>query len=379
MDISSFECLALGKRAANAYLEAGEPLTASLAKIAEERCFTQLQIQRVLECANHEVNEVLRKQADDKTFCFDVATLDGVLAELQGTEAGIPKIAAADIRIDIKSYIGRDSKEHLFDAMAKEAHLSAPRAEVRVKKLIDAAVKVAENIEAARQDSIAKLAGLKEDIRQGINRLTDIAINHVGNNNDLDDMKKFACSAFPDDGPIWDALFDEVKNRAMAKMATFSPLRMKLAAETLTGASEVKPTMINGRHSLQIELDTLRNKISETDQYAKRVRLLDTMGPAVVKGIREFKDSKDVDDYLLNHVYMARDVTNDKVAFYHALDSGHDKLAAGYDKLFGLKGAGGDDLRSIALMALLNQQAVKRPYDLAAHLSGEKEDRIRAF
>lgn len=82
----------LAKNAADEYLNNGGNLNLAIAKLAKENELTPMQIQRVVESANHEVFARQYKVATDKRFVFDLASLNGVL-DLLGT-SGTDKTAS---------------------------------------------------------------------------------------------------------------------------------------------------------------------------------------------------------------------------------------------------------------------------------------------
>lgn len=375
MEVSSIEYLAMAKQAADDFVSCGTDLSEAIAKVAESRDLSQVQIQRVVELSNHEANDVMRKQADDQTYCFNVATLEGVLEALHEEGSGIPKIAAADIRMSVRDYVGRDSKDALFDAMEKEAYLHPAKAAVRVKRVQDNLVKIAQRIRAYTGETDSRLAGIHNSIREQLESMTKHAMNHLADNNKLSDLKKFACSAFPEDGVIWDAVFDELRNRTIAKLATTSPMVRALKRDTNTPSDEIKPIVINGRHGYMVELDTLKNKISEADRFSKRRNLLNTLGPAVVKSITEIKSSKDVDKHVADTVENYSKNVDDKGTYFKLMDTQYSKMAELMEKAAAMPFPGGGkkplDLRTIALMAFMNSSA-SRPWDVA-HAVGSKK------
>lgn len=358
MDISAFEYMVFAKTAAEAVIAGGSDLSTAIAKVASERELSQVQIQRVIEMANHEVNDTMRKMAEDKTFFFDVATLDAVLGALGESGVDMPKTAAAaDIRMSVKSYVGREDKTPLLDAMAKEAYYDPYKMAVRVKTTQDDLVKIAETVQAMCGNLDAKIAGCQEDIRRQLGDMTDHVVTHLGNHDTLLDLKKFACSAYPDDGKLWDVLFDELRDRTLSKLAQFSPLAISLRKEAEVASDKIDVEVINGQHGYLVELDTLKNKISEEDRYAKRRQLLGTLGPAVVKSIKSIRSSKDVDAHISEDIEEHRKIMDNEGGYFKLLDKDYTKLAAIFEKLSYAGHDKAKDLRGIAMMAILNSRA----------------------
>lgn len=298
MNHSPTAFMAFAGRAADSYLTDGTSLDASIAKIAAEKDLSRLQIQRVVELANHELNERLLKTAGDRTFRFAVASVDGVLGQLvQKTASGPSEI---EIRRAARSFVGVDAEPTVKLADLTE-HPDVARQ--RVVRAAQSAEKIAGWVRTHRTAFAAEQAGLHETLRVGLDKLGQVVKEHVARNGTLVDLHKYACVYDPSARRMWDVVFATVQDQ-IVKEARLTPLGARIANERLPkSAFQPGVTVINGNHKLLIHLDTLRNKISAEDACAKRIRLLDTFGPAVAVAARRLRGSADVDRYLAEELY----------------------------------------------------------------------------
>jgi hypothetical protein len=56
--------------------------------------------------------------------------------------------------------------------------------------------------------------------------------------------------------------------------------------------------VLNGEHTLAVQLDTLKNKISDEDRDARRIKLVDTFGTAIIDQMDVLKTPEDVEKSL---------------------------------------------------------------------------------
>lgn len=319
MNYSSAEFLAMGSMAAQEYISGGVPLDVSIAKIAEQKDLSRIQIQRVVELANHEANDRLMKVAEDKTFKFAVASVDGVLSNLSvGGEQ--TKVSEFSLRRSVKSIIGTDNSPDQLSKLASMVSEAPEIAETRVKHAVQSLEKVANWLVAFKHKELSKQAGLHEDIRRELVSLSQFIKDHAANGGTASELHKFACLYDSSNGRMWDVVFNEAKDH-LVKEAKSSRLGYTLANEKIPASSTIKgTTVINGNHRLVIHLDTLKHKISAEDACAKRIKLLDTFGPAVVKRIQEFKGSADVQKHVVDELRKHAEFINDPAYFYNNIE-----------------------------------------------------------
>jgi len=323
MPDSSLEFMSMASRASSAFLQGGVPLNDAIAKIAGERDLSRVQIQRVVELANHETNEQLMKKAEDKTFRFDVASVDGVLAKLgvspKSDSPEMPKVAGFQVRAAMKSYIDRSGDKEFVTKTASATLDHNSLKQLRVKHAYDNCIKIASYIANERRDIMVKRAGLAVEIREAMQDLTQFAKNNIANGRSIGELHKFACCYDRENGPMWDVVFKSVKNGIVkvAKAAdgrtdaTVAPLAKR---EPDPDHRKVMYEVVTGNQNLAIGLDTLKNKISEEDRLSKRLRLMDTLGPAVVCCVKQLKTSDDVSDHITKDIEKAASVIQSNIS-----------------------------------------------------------------
>jgi hypothetical protein len=326
MTDATIEFLALANRAGAAYLEKGVPLEESIAKLAEDNELSRMQIQRVVELANHHVNEALLQKTADKTYRFPVASVDGVLSKIHPTvkTAGV---TAPEVRTAMGSIVGDLSRRGLLEKLAAKITEAPEEAQRRVKDALNAVEKIAARIETYERVEKAKLGGVHEEIRKSLDELTQYTKDHIFSGGSAYDIFKYAHMAHPEDAKTWEVLFHEVGNR-LQKMAAFetpSPSAHaayhklvdsvvdgwnKLAAERKFGNGLPKVTHVK-THGILTILDTLKNKISEQDKLAKHINLLGDAGPAVVKLRRHFRSTSDVQKFLDKDLHKLAEIVQE--------------------------------------------------------------------
>lgn len=318
MSDSATEFMALASRASDAFVRDGISLNEAIAKIASDKDLNQVQIQRVVALANHETHDRLRKTAEDKTFRFDVASVDGVLGHLHPQD-GHQKVAGLKVRLSMRDYVGLEQPTEAFQKLAEANHEHPTRRAIRVRTACNQLDKIAKWFRTHRSTVLSKQAGLHQEIRDEIGSLTRYALNHVAAGQQFSDLHKLACNYDRENGRLWDVVFNNVRDSLIKTAA--SPMVAALKRDKMSPSDEVPVEVINGNHRLLIGLDTLRNKISDEDKCAKRLRLMDTLGPAVVESIRKLENSTDVQKYISDEIEKTAELASGDVdAFLEAVE-----------------------------------------------------------
>jgi hypothetical protein len=290
------ELYAMAKQAVDSACT-GRPLSDAIAKVASAADLNRIQIQRVVEMVNHEMNERLRKTASDKTFRFDLASVDGVLNAMPHLTE-MPKVAAHDVVSAIRRHVGSEARANV----EKIASVSEDSRRVSTLRARDALAKIAGWHETHLRSYLAKQAALHFEIGQAIDDLVYFASDHVMSGRSLVDLKKYACSYDPASGRMWDVVFDDVQEKVARRLlggknpnrADDEPAPLARRPDPLPRANELQYEVIDGSHKMLVFLDTLKNKISAEDQLAKHVNLMNTFGPAVTTGVRSLSTMDDV-------------------------------------------------------------------------------------
>jgi hypothetical protein len=296
MDIDPIRLLDLAKVASDSFLKDGVPLNAAIAKLADKLELNPLQIQRVAEDANHRVQGALYKSSEDKTFTFSLANPSEIVSLVRSE--GMPKVAFEQVLAASRAESYPPSKDWIDTELA-----SAKDPETGALWARDARFyleKIGQHAKKFREEFLVKRAEAQEVIEKTLAKLGQVAKDHILlNNGKISDLFKFACVHDPSFSEGWRVIFQGIREDLM-KLGT--PLERELIADQLEIPGS-ETLIINGQNPLLIDLDTLKNKISEDDKSALFIRLLDTFGDAVVDRIRELRTVKDVDQEIMEDIW----------------------------------------------------------------------------
>jgi CRISPR/Cas system-associated endoribonuclease Cas2 len=292
MDISPVRLMALAKEISEAYLSGGVPLNDSLTKISEENELSVPQIQRIAEIANHETNLQLLKRSEDRTFTFPLASAQEVTSRVRSND--MPKIAALDIIEALSAPIA--ALEKTAEAPLSPADIYPVTVdECRIRNVNLLLSKIASRIKVYKGDLRSQLMAEQEDIEHTLHKIAALAKEHIIlNNGQLSDFLKFACGYDPDNAGLYQQVFITMKEDLMKLGAPVDRALIDDDLKMPDGTLEI----VNGGHILAIHLDTLKNKISAEDRASRRIKLLDTLGAAIVDQIFALKTQKDYSDYM---------------------------------------------------------------------------------
>jgi hypothetical protein len=286
MDINPIRFADFAKMAAEQYVEKAVPLNDTLAKIAEKNNLSPTQIQRVVELTNLDTNERLFKNAGDKTFTFPLASLAGVQAVLHPDQTNTVKTASLMDMFGMPvSEVRRQKVEEGLAKVASSSVVAEPMGELMEKR--------------AEQNAGDIINELEDATHKAYGVIREAAKNHVLlDGGDLQDLMKYACCAFPKMAKVWLKVFEAVKSD-LTKLG--HPVDKKILAQKVEiPGGEWK--VINGRHGFQVDLDTFRRKISETDRLSHHLNLLDDAPDPVEVGTNSFTDNMDTEQYLMSEV-----------------------------------------------------------------------------
>lgn len=297
MDIDPIRLLDLAKMASDSFLKDGVALNTAIAKLADKMELNPLQIQRVAEDANHRVQGALYKTSEDKTFTFALANPTEIVSIVRGND-GMPKVAFSQIFEASRADVYPPGKDWLDDELSR-----AKDPDEKVRWSRDARFymeKIGQHARKFREEFMVKRAEAQETIERTLSKLAQVAKDHVVlNHGKVSDLLKFACVHDPSFSAGWKVIFQGIREDLMKLGA---PIEKEMIADQLEiPGSEV--LVINGQNPLLIDLDTLKNKISEDDRMSLFIRLLDTFGDAVVNKIRELRTVQDVDQEIMEDIW----------------------------------------------------------------------------
>ena len=293
------------KQAAGDYIGASKDLNESIAKIANDNGLSQVQIQRVVELTNHEVNDHLRKMASEKTFTFPVASVDSVLSKMQG----IPKVAGiAHVKVAeaIQMY-NRGIGEESLDSRIQEIVAGSNKKELLEKQASIEQSLILEKLAAARRKAESEKIGALNKVAEELREFVQTAKQFVyGEQGTLDQLKKYAEAVVPN-WKGWDVVFEvvqselqkvaspyNIKQAAKLKVAGVAPL----AARSGTQGETPKVQVVNGAHKLGYQVKRVHEKITDAAILSDRLRELDNFKDVLTKNVTSFKTSADVERHL---------------------------------------------------------------------------------
>ena len=296
MDINPIQLVSFAKEASDKCVHDGMSLNDAIAKIAETHELNPMQIRRVAELANHDVQGSFYKGAEDKSFTFELADPGKIVQMVQS--GGHAKVAAFDVVM--AALTPPRCREEVVKLAAEIVASDQESKRRQFAEVHDNLEKIGEHIQAFRREMLIQQGSLQGEISESLQKIGEMAKDHIiMNKGQLSDFFKFACQYDAGMSKAWKGVFEHIKDDLMKLGA---PVDKSLISDNLEmpgGELEI----INGGHTLAIELDTLKNKISEEDKMAKNIRLMDTFGEAVVDKMRILRTPEDVDKQILEDTW----------------------------------------------------------------------------
>jgi hypothetical protein len=285
------------KQAAADFLTKGIDLNESIAKIAEKSGLSQVQIQRVVEFANHETNDNLRKTAEDKTFTFPVASLDTVLSKMSKVPdvSGVEVTKVAQL---VRSFSA--SQEAEIEKRASAMLASDSRAqELKVREYRIALEKVAQQLTVVQKQLKAEYAGVCQELHDKLAEFKqDIKDYLILDGGEFSDIHKYAKAVDSGWDNGWDVVFDSIK-KDLIKLG--QPVSGKLLATNFgeahkrSGSAVPEPavTVVNGQTTLAKKVKQLHETITLGDRLQDKLRAMDNFKDTVDVEVKRLKTDAD--------------------------------------------------------------------------------------
>ena len=305
--------LLFAKQAAADFLTKGVDLNDSIAKTAEKNGLSQVQIQRVVEFANHETNDNLRKTASDKTFTFPVASLDTVLSKMHkvpdvsGVE--VTKVAAL-----VRSFSSNQDAEIEKRAAAMMASDTQAH-ELKVREYRIALEKIAQQLTVVQKQLKAEYTGACQELHDKMAEFKqDIKDHLILDGGDFNEIRKYAKQVDSGWDHGWDVVFDTVK-KDLIKLG--QPVSGKLISNNFSeshkrsGSNVPEPavTVVNGQTTLAKKVKQLHETITLADRLQDKLRAMDNFKDTVdveVKRLKTDADYQSVIDDIENKTTAAK-------------------------------------------------------------------------
>lgn len=335
---------ALGKQASDTFIRSGlaASLDEAIAKLASEHGLSPVQIQRVVEITNHDVNDRIRQDATDRTYTFKLASVDGVLGSLNPVAQ-----PTVDIVRTLKAIEGLgkpvDFVDKLPDKIASsKAKLTDEPAELKrltkiaMHKLSSRLALISRQLESER---LGKLARLDSELG---NLFHATKAYVLADKIPLSDLRKYACELYPDRTSLWNLLFSEIQSKLTKLGHPYTGLLAedKALSEDYKGRKPAQlagpaVTVINGMHGLAIQLAPIHVTVPEAEVALGRKREIDNF----FSSVRVVEDSLDTNEQVEKEILKLAEEA-------YALSLDQDRLFSELEKLAGAK------LRALGTMML---------------------------
>jgi len=290
------------KQAASGYISTNQDLNDSIAKIAGREGLSQVQIQRVVELTNHEVNDQLRKTADEKTFTFPLASVDGVLSKLQQTPpvSGVAHVKVAQLIGSFNKGTGEDS----IEKRVQDLKDSSGSSELLYKEASLRKEATIQKIAAARTRVNAKFISTLDKVAEEVRELVQVAKHYlIVENGDLKTLNKYAC-ALTDNWQGWGTIIPRVREELMKLGEPFTSYRMATQMDFNKDRDRVNPIegpkvdVVNGKTTLGKQIKQVHEVITEATRQSDKMRDLDNFKDVLEKHPMKFKNSQEYSNFI---------------------------------------------------------------------------------
>ena len=304
--MNSFETQILANRLAQGYVMDSSDLNEQIAKHAESNDLSRVQIQGLVSAVNHATNDILRKTASDKTYTFDLGSLDSVLEILDGRQsegAPLAKVASAVRDLNPDTGVGAN-------LAAWAANGSVEEQDRRLRTACDTLNKIAATCGAHKKKVSAKKVGELKKLSEDISSLTQTVKEYMINGRyPYEDIKKCAHAVPMDNDKVVDAVFEKVASEleklghpfkgVLASDKELSQETFKRAGGSVPGADV---TVVNGASPIAKEVKAIGARINSTHELERTFNELDSLASTALVAEKSLKDNDQVSDYLCNQL-----------------------------------------------------------------------------
>lgn len=309
----------IAKQAADEFLSKGVNPNDSIAKHASDQNLTPIQIQRVVELTNHEINDQLRKTSSDKTYVFPLGSVSDIMAKLANVpeQPAIPYTKIAEVVQAYNKGSGEADITKTASAMVSNYGHRQEQLEKTAKVLKTAALRkldtISTAIEAERIGTLDKLAG---DLRELVDHSKHYILQNKGS---LDDLLLFAKTAEKNWDAGWDAIF-KVVSEELTKLG--HPFKGPLADKVTlsldykgrrTPVAGPRVVVINGSSPTLKYIKKVKDTVSSADRLADKRREIDNFKTTITTGVTTLNDNEAVRKYVATLHKIASDSFDDIV------------------------------------------------------------------
>lgn len=297
--ISPLAFVEWGHVASKDFLENGISMNASILKLAEVNDLLPTQIQRVCEVANHQTYASLFKTAQDKTFNFEVADSDKIIAALDSNQH--EKVASDYFHAPKKSLVDVNKIFGISEIS------NTPEIEEKVK----IANQVLEKIQSAKEEISSRQVMLRHKIEAETINFYKLAKQMVMTGTPLEEIWTATRKLTHNEDQVAQ-IFVKVAEQMVREGVLGAKLQylMKKQGEAVDPAlisprlkdmsEPIGVQVINGRHPICVSLNTLANYQTEFESNNRAGKTLDEKFVYVRNRIGDLNKSKKVDQFVLN-------------------------------------------------------------------------------
>jgi hypothetical protein len=306
----------MARQASDAFISEGINLNTSIAKMAEDQDLGDLHIKRIVEIANHQTNDHLRKEADDKTFAFTLADFPAVEALINTAEPVSDLSKTASAIFDAVT----EEKAELSEKLAAFSFTPAEEgaAQLRATKLnLDALSKQAE-LEIGQIEG--QLYTVREEVIADLDKLAQAAKDFlISEGGDIDTLCKVAQVSDPDKSRQWGEIFSHV-SKGLKKLghpftgplASASELSAAYRGDNPEHLNGPDVTVINGSSPIQTILRPINQKISIVQSLSNWKNEFDSLASTLREAQQVIVDNDSVHPEMYRYTSELRKIAQEE-------------------------------------------------------------------
>lgn len=297
-----FEQQLFAERLAQEYVLGNQNLNEGIAKLADERDLSQVEIQKLAVAVNHAANERLRNSAEDLTFTFELADVNEVLGMInKEAEVGVDLSKVASALSEANPYHGE--YDHLYE-MGEMG--SDSDQELRLRQAKQTLNKLAQVTQRLRDDYTSRRTGEMAKIAEELPKLSQTVKNYLQQTeHNLEDVCKYAALAMPGSKitqVVMTKVAQEMTKHGHAFTGTLAdPTEMVKETFERRGASVPTPgvTVINGETPIQKSLRIIHTGSDNINAYEHMVHEIDSLSSVIGENEQALDSNEAVNKYLL--------------------------------------------------------------------------------
>lgn len=293
------------RQVADDYVVGGVDPNISITKIAEDNDLSRIYIQRIVEAANTDTYDKLRRMSADKTFTFPMADMEKISTKLSGLQKKA-SASLSDITLSLNNYNQKKASGLLKEA-ASACGQDSVKKEFNNKKVKGALKKIAAHTKMMHKVAQEELHAACRTLGAELDALTFLCKQAVfSGQTKLSEIEKVAHQV-EEDPQLWSVVIEEVKNNLEKLGEPFTGLLAsdkELLKDRDRGPQSPCPGMpvmvINGRNPIVKQLKQVSAAMRGVSRKDILLHDIDSMYSHVVMSEQQFPDTAEVEDYIAN-------------------------------------------------------------------------------